>query len=208
MPKTKERGLFPSAWTLERCRRHAVYGKIWERSPELFCVLYHVFPCTSIALLLLWPSSSIPFLKVMPALSAFVLLLQVINFFCRLSTSLINFLVFECLHQRQNLYFLNLKEWQLSITGTNEFSPRLCTILAFPMEISCLTHKNAFVCITLVACSHPVIYSCLQEHLPTLTFPNWSRNSPLTLCYLFLPCSFSCMLYWCRGHLFYQGFNQ
>ena len=62
-------------------------------------------------------------------------------------------------------------------SGTGELSPGLCTMLAFPMEISCLTHKNAVACIISVAHSHPVIYSCLQVHLPTLMFPDWSRNS-------------------------------
>jgi len=62
-------------------------------------------------------------------------------------------------------------------SGTVEFSTGLRTMLAFPMQISFLTHKNAFACITLVAHNHPVICSCLQEHLPSLMFPNWSRKS-------------------------------
>jgi len=49
-------------------------------------------------------------------------------------------------------------------------------MLALPMEISCLTHKKAFACITLVAHSHLVTYSCLQEYWPTPMFPEWSRN--------------------------------
>lgn len=45
----------------------------------------------------------------------------------------------------------------------------------FPMKISFVTHKKAIVYVIFVVHTHPVIYSCLQEHLPTLVFPNCSR---------------------------------
>lgn len=79
MPKMKERLLFPSVWTLQRHRtckisslflinRNVCYRAhdevFLERCPELLYLLNHLFPCTSIDLFFLWPSSSISFLKI------------------------------------------------------------------------------------------------------------------------------------------------
>ena len=89
---------------------YPAYGEVilLERSPEWFCVLDHLYPCTLVALLVLWPSPLISFLKVMAALSAFVLLLPVIVFY-RPFMPLISYLVFVCLDPRWNLCFLNLR---------------------------------------------------------------------------------------------------
>ena len=58
-------------------------------------------------------------------------------------------------------------------SGTSELSPGLCTMLAFlAWHIRMHLPASHFV-----AHSHLVIYSCVQEHLPILMFPNHSRNS-------------------------------
>lgn len=108
-----------------------------ERSPEWFCVLYHIFPCTSLSIFLLWPLPSISFLKVMEliaTLSDFVLLLLIIFISCRASMSLINCSVFVCLDPKWNLSFLNLRNEKCP-SGRGEFSPGLRTGLFFAMEI-------------------------------------------------------------------------
>lgn len=54
------------------------------------------------------------------------------------------------------------------------------------MGISCMTHKNVITYTISVTHSHPGIYSCSQEHLPTPAFPSWreTHDAHLTLCYL------------------------
>lgn len=56
--------------------------------------------------------------------------------------------------------------------STAEFSAGLCTMLVFPTELSCVTHRKATACVRSVAHSHPGICSCLQERRATLMFPN------------------------------------
>ena len=107
----------------------------WERSPELFCRLGHILPCTSIALFLLWPPSLKPFLKAMAALSAFVLLLPVVAvvFFWRPATPLIDRFIFVCLRPRiGELVFLEPEECETAVVvWVQECSAGLCTLLAF-----------------------------------------------------------------------------
>lgn len=120
---------------------------LWKKFWIGLC-LYHIFPCTSIALFLLLPTL-LSLLKVKATLSAFVFFLLKI-FFYWLSTPLINCLVFVCLHRlpwsHTDRCFLNLRNESIH-SGTGKFSRGFAQCLPF-LEISCLTRKNAFAWLT------------------------------------------------------------